>query len=103
MRDCTACRWFGKYDAIVEEGETFVLGDCGRPEGPLDARTVRPMILSHPSIDGHITASAGMPVLAGCGKVSSGMGCRAFEARYFETDVTQVTAKDRAVPDLFGE
>ena len=78
---------------------TIVMGD--RPEGPLDPRTRRVMVMPHPS-GGFIQAGEGMPVLAGSGKVSSGMGCRAFEARP-ETDVTQVTAKDDAVPDLFGE
>ena len=104
MRDCSVCRWFGKYDEIQVEGETFELGTCSRPEGPLDAHTVRPMVLSHPSMDGHITAAEGMSVLADCGKVSSGMVCLAFEARDSDPDdVTHVTARDRADLDLFGE
>ena len=113
MRDCTACRWFVATGEERVNDEIFVLGECNRPEGPLDPRTTRAQVRKY---HGHtITHPAGMKVEAATRLVSTGMGCKAFEGRGtkgilctgdgchpFETDVTQVTAKDDAVPDLFG-
>ena len=87
---------------IDADGDVIVHGSCNRPEGPLDASTNYAQVYDR---HGHVIGMrrpAGIRVQCDTRQVSSGMSCKAFEARYFETDVTDVTAKDGDVPDLFG-
>lgn len=99
MRACPECRWFVQAGAYQVDGETFVYGSCNRPEGPLDPRTTRGQVYEH---HGHtMTQPAGIAVSAVTGQVSSGMGCRAHEARDPDK-VTKVTDSEAPQPDLWG-
>ncbi len=83
-RQCHTCRWFGRHRETEQDGETIHLGECGRPEGPLDPRLA-------------MGTQASISALTRL--VSSGMGCQAHEAR---DAVTPVTEKGEGEPDLWG-
>lgn len=100
MRECATCRWFDRDGATEVDGYHFELGECLRPEGPLDPRTTRPQYLAVTSVDGYL-AEAGVPVKCLTGLVSTGMVCRAFEARDPDA-VTEITAEPSENPDLWG-
>ncbi len=84
-RDCASCRWFGQASQAEVDRVVFKLGICGRPEGPLDPRLAL-------GTEARVSAKTGL--------VSSGMGCRAHEAR--DGAVTPVTEKGEGEPDLWG-
>ena len=85
-RQCHTCRWFCRSESSVIDGEVVHLGECGRPEGPLDPR---------------LALGSQAPISARTRLVSSGMGCRAHEARDDEK-VTKVTDSGAPGPDLWG-
>lgn len=100
--ECPECRWFSRDGERQVDGETFVHGSCCRPEGPLDPRTTHRQVYDD---RGHVTGWArpvGMPVSCEIRQVSSGMGCKAFEARDPER-VTKVTDSGGPQSDLWTD
>ncbi len=96
MGQCSGCRWFDRNGAQKVDGYEFELGECLRPEGPLDPHTTRRQVVG--TSTGGTMLEVGVAVKCMTGLVSTGMTCRAFEARA----VTEITAEQSGNPDLWG-